>query len=409
MRITSEHMERMVHIVAGDWALNHNGQLVAAWDKPRVFKGATYTYYCVCGCGDVVTLRRGNILRAHFAYKAHRRHGCTGTEGCKETEIHYNAKWLLCDIFQQINFWRVCWCDHRISKNQYTGPEWTATVEKKIPGTKRIADVLLENSSTKEAVALEVYHTHAVKKDKKDECELAGVTIIEVEAAKVTPDCRDLNNELSQYEHDECGECIFHARVELERFEAYRARKEKEENEEYELSVWIREQECAREEIRAIERVEQERVREEIRAIERVEQERVREEIRARERAKAETERDRLSQRIFNRQIKHRTFLKEMEALDRLLLCAYTKLNAAEIIQRGGTHMFTSAQQAQQLEEYTACKGVVTRCEDSLELHKDSGRGRRSRPSRAAAGCIACADGVFRCTVHDDRDTEIWK
>ena len=242
MCITSEHMERMVHIVAGDWALNYNGQLVAAWDKPRVFKGATYTYYCVCGCGDVVTLRRGNILRAHFAYKAHRRHGCTGTEGCKETEIHYNAKWLLCDIFQQINFWRVCWCDHRISKNQYTGPEWTATVEKKIPGTKRIADVLLENSSTKEAVALEVYHTHAVKKDKKDECELAGVTIIEVEAAKVTPDCRDLNNELSQYEHDECGECVEEDLLRRARVKAYRARKEKEEHDRSEREELEREQ-----------------------------------------------------------------------------------------------------------------------------------------------------------------------
>jgi hypothetical protein len=239
--------------VAGAWARNFRGQLVAANDKKRVFKGKTHIYRCVCPCGDIVTLRRGEERHPHFAYKAkaHRRNGCTGTEGCKETEIHYNAKWLLCDIFQQINFWRVCGCNHRITKKQYTGPEWTATVEKQIPGTKRIADVLLENSSTKEAVALEVYHTHAVKKDKKTECELAGVTIIEVEATHVvhgvevvaiTPDCRDLNNELNQYEHDECGECVEEDRLRRARVKAYRARKEKEEHDRSEREELEREQ-----------------------------------------------------------------------------------------------------------------------------------------------------------------------
>jgi hypothetical protein len=273
------------HTVAGAWALNSYGQLVAAKDKKRVLKGATHTYYCVCLCGDTVTLRRGEEREAHFAYKAHRRNGCTGTEGCKETEIHYNAKWLLSDIFQQINFWRVCGCNHRITKKQYTGPEWTATVEKQIPGTKRIADVLLENSSTKEAVALEVCHTNAVADDKKTECELAGVTIIEVRATHVvhgvevvaiTSDCRDLDNELNQYEHDECGECVEEDRLRQARFKAYRARKEKEEHdrrarEELEREQ-LREQNAARELQNAA--MEAEQKREKIERQEREESER---------------------------------------------------------------------------------------------------------------------------------------
>jgi hypothetical protein len=271
--------------VCGDWALNHRGQLVAAWDKKRAMKGATHEYFCMCKCGDTVTLRQGDILRPHFAYKAHRRNGCTGTTGCKETEVHYNAKWLLRDIFPQINFWRVCGYNHRITKKQYTGPEWTATVEKQIPGTTRIADVLLENSSTKEAVALEVYHTHAVAEDKKTECELAGVTIIEVEATHVvhgvevlaiTPGCRDLDNELNQYEHDECGECVEEDLLRQARVKAYRARKEKEEHDRrareelereqlreqniaMELQNAAREAEQKREEIERQEREESER------------------------------------------------------------------------------------------------------------------------------------------------------
>jgi hypothetical protein len=213
--------------IAGDWALNNKGQVVAAWDQTRVFSGKTYQYFCVCGCGDTVTLHRGVKLRAHFAYTAGHRNGCTGSSGCKETEIHYNAKWLLYDKFQQINFWRVCGCDHRINKYQFTGPEWTATVEKEIPGTTRIADVLLENSSTGKAIALEVCHKHAVDSKKEDECKLAGVPIFEVEARAITAECRDLNNKLDKFGWDDCATC---QRKEQERQRYNQACRVREEN-----------------------------------------------------------------------------------------------------------------------------------------------------------------------------------
>ena len=106
---------------------------------------------------------------------------------------------------------------HRITKKQYTGPEWKATVEKKIPGTKRIADVLLTNCVTNEVVALEVFNSHAVGDDKKEECDLAGVSLIEVDADDVTPDCIDLNNELDEYEPKDCGKCVRIAAEEVDR------------------------------------------------------------------------------------------------------------------------------------------------------------------------------------------------
>jgi hypothetical protein len=85
--------------VCGKYAWNDSGQHVAAWDKRLAIKGATHKYSCICKCGDKVTLRQGDKNHAHFAYKADRRSGCKGPLGCKETEVHYNAKWLICDIF----------------------------------------------------------------------------------------------------------------------------------------------------------------------------------------------------------------------------------------------------------------------------------------------------------------------
>jgi hypothetical protein len=292
--------------VCGKYAWNDSGQHVAAWDKRLAIKGATHKYFCICKCGDKVTLRQGDKNHAHFAYKADRRSGCKGPLGCKETEVHYNAKWLICDIFSQINFWTVCGWGHRITKNRYTTPEWTATVEKEIPGTKRIADVLLENSSTKQAVALEIYHTSGVGEAKKRECELAGVTIIEVKARDcllaITPGCRDLNNWLNKVRYGDCAVCKHKEKIQEARDKAYHAQLERDERDRNELEELEREhrrvqniamelqnaarnaerieQKRAREE----ERIEQERAREE----ERIEQERLRQETRARERERRE-------------------------------------------------------------------------------------------------------------------------
>ena len=202
---------------AGPWARNSNGQLVAAWDKQRTPQGATHNYFCHCHCKQSVTLKRGEKKCPHFAYTSKRKNGCTGAAGCLESKLHYTAKWLIHDNFSKINFWRVCYLGHRITKKQYTGPEWKATVEKKIPGTKRIADVLLTNCVTNEVVALEVFNSHAVGDDKKEECDLAGVSLIEVDAQDVTPDCLDLDNELDEYEPKDCGKCVRIAAEEVDR------------------------------------------------------------------------------------------------------------------------------------------------------------------------------------------------
>ena len=183
-----------------------------------------HEYVFQCGCGNKDTLRRGEVKRAHFAYKAHRRNGCTGAKGCLETEIHYNAKWLLYDIFPKINFWSVCWRGHRIRKDRYTGPEWTADVEKRIPRTlRRTADVLLTNSFTQEAVALEVHNKNAVTTEKKKECDIAGVHIIEIDVSDINPDCLDLDNEQNQYDCEDCDECLREEKQRRERAEAHRA------------------------------------------------------------------------------------------------------------------------------------------------------------------------------------------
>ncbi|KAJ1465968.1 hypothetical protein T484DRAFT_1757026 [Baffinella frigidus] len=381
---------------AGDWALNSCGQIVAAYDKTRVFKGMTHKYFCVCTCGDNVILRRGLVLRPHFAYKAHRQNGCTGTVGCKETEVHYNAKWLLRDIFPQINFWTVCWRDHRNTPTQYTGLGWTATVEKQIPGTLRIADVLLQNSSTGEAVALEVFHTHAVTTDKLEECKRVGVRIIEVVATRITSDCRDLDNELDQCECRDCAKCQREEQARQASFEAFRILREQE-----------HEEELTRMELEELER-EQLREQNAAREAERIEQERKRQEIRTREREAREVKRQLDLDQVAIRQGRRQIFMRKMEELQNLLYKAEKDLHTASAIHKEHQHKLPSLQRTLMIEEYNSCTSAVTACQDVLELHKDSGRCKRSRLSLANAGCIACAVSKFRCTKHDDRDIEQW-
>jgi hypothetical protein len=77
-------------------------------------------------------------------------------------------------------------------KNQYlakSGGSYvlSAEIEKRIPGTKRTADVLLVERSvatgyTKGLVAVEVFHTHEVDQGKLSDCIKAGVKVVEVTA-----------------------------------------------------------------------------------------------------------------------------------------------------------------------------------------------------------------------------------
>ena len=195
---------------AGSFALNREDQTVAAEDFVRVVKGGVHRYFCVCTCGGVVNLHRGDQRAAHFAYPAGKRKGCTGLSPNPETKEHYDAKWMIHDHLSEFTFWDVCGVNHRIACKEYKASEWVATVEKKIPGmqTLRIADVLLEHVSNGEVVAIEVFKTHQVDFKKTEDCKNANVRIIEVTAADVNSGLRVLNNQKKCDNWIDCSQCV---------------------------------------------------------------------------------------------------------------------------------------------------------------------------------------------------------
>ena len=194
---------------AGSFALNSEDQTVAAEDFVRVVRDGVHRYFCVCTCGCVLILHRGEKLNAHFAYPSGERQGCTGLSPNPETKEHYDAKWMIHDHLSEFTFWDVCGVNHRIGAcEEYKASEWVATVEKKIPGTLRIADVLLEHVSTGEVVAIEVFKTHEVGFKKTENCTNANVRIIEVTAADVNSGLRVLNNQKRCDNWMDCRLCV---------------------------------------------------------------------------------------------------------------------------------------------------------------------------------------------------------
>ena len=219
MRHTQKLFSQFVLVMPGEvcgiYALNAEGLRVEASDTQLVIAGKTHQYFCRCKCGDEVTLKRGNKTQAHFAFRGERRPGCKGGSN-PESEIHYDAKWLLSKIFPQIDFFKFCVVGHPAGKDRFSTPEWTATVEKVIPETNRIADVLLHSSVTGKYVALEVHNTNAVTMDKYNDCNVAGVTIIEVKASMkikeevtvvITKDTTQLDNQLDKISCADCTIC----------------------------------------------------------------------------------------------------------------------------------------------------------------------------------------------------------
>jgi hypothetical protein len=391
------------------WARNSDGTVVAAWDHVRCIKGVKY--FCVCLCGDIVILRSGPVIRAHFAYKAVRRSGCTGGVGFPESKLHYDAKWLLSEIFHKINFWTVCTGDHRISKMQFSESEWSASVEKTIPNTKRIADVLLTHTSGEKFVALEVFNSNAVSDEKKSECKLAGVPIIELRAVAITTECRDIDNIVDKIRWEDCKTCQRLEKQRLEWKKQDEIRWFQEQRDRRELEDFMQKEKRAQEIAAQLQRVtlEKERVeRERVRELERVKEERIRQEKRAYEREQEEALRERHSMQTIDRQDKRVIFTTKLERLNNALASAKRSFHMANMIHMRDQHAFTTYQKGQQLQQYNTCKNAVVTCEEELEYHKDSGRSKRSRISWANAGCNACACSAFRCVVHDDRETERW-
>jgi hypothetical protein len=214
-KLFSQFVLVMPEEVCGIYAFNAEGLRVEASDTQLVIAGKTHQYFCRCKCGAEVTLKRGNKIQAHFAFRGDRRPGCKGGLN-PESEIHYDAKWLLSKIFPQIDFFKFCVVGHPAGKDRFSTPEWTATVEKVIPETNRIADVLLHSSVTGKYVALEVHNTNAVTMDKYNDCNVAGVTIIEVKASMkikeevtvvITKDTTQLDNQLDKISCADCTIC----------------------------------------------------------------------------------------------------------------------------------------------------------------------------------------------------------
>ncbi|KAJ1465366.1 hypothetical protein T484DRAFT_1757474 [Baffinella frigidus] len=207
---------------AGDTALNTENLTVGAWDRVRVpdtDKSIDRRYFCWCGCGSPVILHRGKIRSAHFAYCASERLPCikgSGGGGGPETMSHYNAKWWLYDNFHTVTIRDMCPRGHVIETHTFESLEWIAFVEKGIPNTNCIADVLLQNTSTGVFVALEVYETHRVPLTKRDKCRDAGVCVLEVLAREVNAVGEAIAGELVRVfdnlilvgdDEDECHEC----------------------------------------------------------------------------------------------------------------------------------------------------------------------------------------------------------
>jgi len=202
--------------VAGDLGRNDQGQIVWAGDRVRVKREQLYHCMCDANCECVLVLKRGETplksgkpMADHFAYPATgKRTGCTGKIPTPEAKAHCDAKWLIHDKLGEFSFRDVCGVGHVVEAHHYDALEWMSTVEKKIPGTSRIADVLLENMFTEEVVAIEVFNTHKVDFLKAQDCKAANVPIIEVRADSVNAGTRVLDNERSCDEWDECVECV---------------------------------------------------------------------------------------------------------------------------------------------------------------------------------------------------------
>ena len=202
---------------AGCLGLNRYNQIVWAGDRVKVTRGQQYRCICSAQCGCVLVLKRGERLMksgkpmaAHFAYpSAGRRDGCSGIIPSSETIAHNHAKWLVHDRISEFTFWEVCGVNHRLGTNHsFEASEWICTVEKKIPLTNRIADVLLEHIFLEEVVAIEICNTNKVGVLKAQECRNAKVHIIEVLAESVNLGVRILDNQMICYDSDECELCF---------------------------------------------------------------------------------------------------------------------------------------------------------------------------------------------------------
>jgi hypothetical protein len=152
-------------------------------------------FFCI-DCGNDVFVRRGQKKVWHFAhYCEEAAKKCPHANG-GETKEHYDAKHFIASNIHRCVF-AVEKCTACMKRRFFVGRrcdegnhqhihECIAEVEKRIPGTKRVADVAAMNSKSGNVVAaIEVFHTHETDSDKRKECAALGIPVLEVTTMEV--------------------------------------------------------------------------------------------------------------------------------------------------------------------------------------------------------------------------------
>ena len=184
------------------------------------------TFSCIDSVHAVYP-QRGDKRVWHFShYSSKQNQACPHSNG-GETMEHYNSKHWIAKNIAQIRF-RVASCP-KCCKSRHL-ERWDgsycvcAEVERRIPGTSRVADVLLVEKSvatgyTKVFSAVEVFHTHEVDEEKMAECKRVGVRVFEVASEHVMQDMQRHGEILSDTSvtlsarrvvSELCNSCVMH-------------------------------------------------------------------------------------------------------------------------------------------------------------------------------------------------------
>ena len=145
------------------------------------------SFSCI-DCANNVYPRRGEKRAWHFSHYSSKQNKLCPHKNGGETPEHYKSKHWIAKHIACIRFKTgscpICFRSKHLARvsGSYV---LSAEVEKKIPGTNRVADVLLVERSvatgfTNTVAAVEVFHTHEVDAEKLAECVGRGVRVLEV-------------------------------------------------------------------------------------------------------------------------------------------------------------------------------------------------------------------------------------
>lgn len=150
-------------------------------------------YFSCIDCENDVFVRRGEKRARHFAhYQEEDTKKCPHANG-GETKEHYDAKHFIANNIGRCAF-AIERCPTCSRKRFFLGDdddevqvhECKAEVEARIPGTNRVADVAAMHPLTGTFIAaIEVLHTHETDADKRSECAMVGIPVLEVTTDEV--------------------------------------------------------------------------------------------------------------------------------------------------------------------------------------------------------------------------------